>query len=224
MLGSTRGHGSFIVSPSPFHRHCQQGRPGAADTCSESTDDDISEEMSKLVWGNWRRHPPLPESIATPFVVPLDLQGKTVSQKLWPCHQKYLGENYLDFIDTHGAESLALSWSECFTEHNILTEALKPKYKVNYFATALQPMKGKNWWATVRAPPQGLLLEALGGSTAPSAEKPWSDMLEIDPITMCFFSGLGRKNETREKAETHLKQIVYSWDGSIQLRRQCLLS
>lgn len=72
---------------------------------------------------------PFQKAIATPFVVPLDLQGKTVSQKLWPCHQKYLGEYYLDFIDTHGAESLALSWSECFTKHNILTEALKPKKK-----------------------------------------------------------------------------------------------
>lgn len=80
---------------------------------------------------------PFQKAIATPSVVPLDLQRKTVPQKLWPCHQKYLGESYLDFIDTHGAESLALSWSECFTEHNTLTEALKPKNKVNYFATAV---------------------------------------------------------------------------------------
>lgn len=44
---------------------------------------------------------PFQKAIATPFVVLLDLQGKTVSQKLWPCHQKYLGENYQFSIGSH---------------------------------------------------------------------------------------------------------------------------
>lgn len=41
---------SFILSPSQPHHHCPALRPGAAGTCSEYIEHDISGEMSKLVW------------------------------------------------------------------------------------------------------------------------------------------------------------------------------
>lgn len=48
-LPDLQGHGSFIMPPSHSTVIASRGRPGAANTCRESTKDDISEEMSKLV-------------------------------------------------------------------------------------------------------------------------------------------------------------------------------